>query len=66
VVRLGALHPGAPLCCNLLEHVTEPDRLAYHYLDLGVWRTCVRYRSHQLSLSSRPDRHDVSVKPFRA
>jgi SAM-dependent methyltransferase len=34
VVRLGALHPGALLCCNLLEHVTEPDRLAYHCLDL--------------------------------
>ena len=34
VVRLGTLHPGAPLCCNLLEHVTEPDRLAYHWLDL--------------------------------
>ena len=34
VARLGALHPGALLCCNLLEHVTEPDRLAYHCLDL--------------------------------
>ena len=34
VVRLGALQPGALLCCNLLEHVTEPDRLAYHCLDL--------------------------------
>ena len=34
VVRLGALHPGALLCCNLLEHVTEPDRLACHCLDL--------------------------------
>src|SRR6266436_1168511 len=34
VVRLGALHPGALLCCNLLEHVTEPDRLAYHCLEL--------------------------------
>jgi len=34
VLRLGALHPGALLCCNLLEHVTEPDRLAYHCLEL--------------------------------
>jgi hypothetical protein len=30
VVRLGALHPGALLRYNLLEHVTDPDRLAYH------------------------------------
>lgn len=34
VLRLGALRPGALLCCNLLEHVIEPDRLAYHCLDL--------------------------------
>jgi hypothetical protein len=34
VRRLGALRPGALLCCNLLEHVIEPDRLAYHCLDL--------------------------------
>jgi hypothetical protein len=28
--RLCALRPQALLCCNLLEHVTEPDRLARH------------------------------------
>src|SRR5580700_9405226 len=27
VPRLRALSPRAVLCCNLLEHVTEPDRL---------------------------------------
>src|SRR5207244_11229105 len=36
VVRLEALHPGSLLCCNLLEHVTEPDRLAHHCLDLLI------------------------------
>jgi hypothetical protein len=34
VRRLGALRPQALLCCNLLEHVAEPDRLARHCLDL--------------------------------
>jgi len=34
VQRLGALRPRALLCCNLLEHVIEPDRLARHRLDL--------------------------------
>jgi hypothetical protein len=34
VLRLGALRPAALLCCNLLEHVIEPDRLAYHCLNL--------------------------------
>lgn len=32
--RLSALRPRALLCCNLLEHVVEPDRLARHCLDL--------------------------------
>jgi hypothetical protein len=32
--RLCALRPRALLCCNLLEHVTEPDRLARHCLDI--------------------------------
>ena len=32
--RLRALRPRALLCCNLLEHVIEPDRLARHCLDL--------------------------------
>jgi hypothetical protein len=32
--RLRALKPQALLCCNLLEHVTEPDRLARHCLDV--------------------------------
>jgi hypothetical protein len=32
--RLRALRPRALLCCNLLEHVVEPDRLARHCLDL--------------------------------
>jgi hypothetical protein len=32
--RLRALAPKAVLCCNLLEHVTLPDRLAQHCLDL--------------------------------
>lgn len=30
--RLRALAPQALLCCNLLEHVREPDRLARHCL----------------------------------
>ena len=34
VRRLRALRPRALLCCNLLEHVIEPDRLACHCLDL--------------------------------
>ena len=34
VRRLGALGPKALLCCNLLEHVPEPGRLAQHCLDL--------------------------------
>ena len=34
VRRLSALRPRALLCCNLLEHVTEPDRLARHCLEL--------------------------------
>jgi len=34
VLRLSALRPGALLCCNLLEHVIEPDRLADHCLNL--------------------------------
>jgi hypothetical protein len=34
VRRLRALRPRALLCCNLLEHVIEPDRLARHCLDL--------------------------------
>ena len=32
--RLRALRPKALLCCNLLEHVLEPERLARHCLDL--------------------------------
>jgi hypothetical protein len=32
--QLFALRPRALLCCNLLEHVTEPDRLARHCLDI--------------------------------
>jgi hypothetical protein len=34
VRRLHALRPKALLCCNLLEHVLEPERLAQHCLDL--------------------------------
>jgi hypothetical protein len=34
VRRLSALRPRALLCCNLLEHVIKPDRLARHCLDL--------------------------------
>jgi hypothetical protein len=34
VLRLHALRPNALLCCNLLEHVLEPRRLAEHCLDL--------------------------------
>jgi hypothetical protein len=34
VLRLCELRPGAVLCCNLLEHVDEPERLADHCLDL--------------------------------
>jgi len=34
VLRLRSLRPRALLCCNLLEHVTAPDRLARHCLDL--------------------------------
>jgi hypothetical protein len=32
--RLRALRPRALLCCNLLEHVIAPERLARHCLDL--------------------------------
>jgi hypothetical protein len=34
VHRLGAVGPKALLCCNLLEHIPEPGRLAQHCLDL--------------------------------
>jgi hypothetical protein len=34
VLRLRTLRPIALLCCNLLEHVPEPERLAQHSLDL--------------------------------
>lgn len=34
VERLGSLRPKALLCCNLLEHVLEPEQLARHCLDL--------------------------------
>ena len=30
--RLRSLRPRALLCCNLLEHVVEPERLAHHCL----------------------------------
>jgi hypothetical protein len=32
--RLKALRPRALLCCNLLEHVREPQRLARHCLEM--------------------------------
>jgi hypothetical protein len=32
--RLRAPRPQALLCCNLLEHVTEPERIARHCLDI--------------------------------
>jgi hypothetical protein len=34
ILRLSGFRPKALLCCNLLEHVREPDRLARHCLDL--------------------------------
>jgi hypothetical protein len=34
VARLRALGPRALLCCNLLEHVTRPDQLARHCLEI--------------------------------
>jgi SAM-dependent methyltransferase len=34
VQRLSAFGARAVLCCNLLEHVAEPDRLARHCLEL--------------------------------
>lgn len=34
VLRLRALRPGSVLCCNLLEHVTDPQRLARHCLEI--------------------------------
>jgi SAM-dependent methyltransferase len=34
VQRLSALRARAVLCCNLLEHVAEPERLARHCLEL--------------------------------
>jgi len=34
VRRLSALRPKTLLCCNLLEHVFDPERLARHCLDL--------------------------------
>jgi hypothetical protein len=32
--RLCTLRPHALLCCNLLEHVAEPDRVARHCMDI--------------------------------
>jgi hypothetical protein len=32
--RLRSLAPRALLCCNLLEHVSEPERLAHHCLEI--------------------------------
>ena len=34
LLRLRVLRPSALLCCNLLEHVLEPKRLAQHCLEL--------------------------------
>jgi hypothetical protein len=34
LLRLHVLRPSALLCCNLLEHVLEPEHLAQHCLDL--------------------------------
>jgi hypothetical protein len=34
VARLAAFHSNALLCCNLLEHVLAPERLARHCLEL--------------------------------
>jgi hypothetical protein len=34
VRRVRAYRPNALLCCNLLEHVLDPERLARHCLDL--------------------------------
>jgi hypothetical protein len=34
VRRLCRLEPKALLCCNLLEHVLDPERLALHCLEL--------------------------------
>ncbi len=34
LARLRALAPRAVMCCNLLEHVVQPDRLARHSLDI--------------------------------
>jgi len=36
IARLRALRPKALLCCNLLEHVTDPQLLAQHCLDMLV------------------------------
>ena|SRR5271166_4857463 len=36
IARLRALRPKALLCCNLLEHVTDPRLLAQHCLDMLV------------------------------
>jgi hypothetical protein len=33
-LRLGGIHPRALLCCNLLEHVIERDRLVRHCLGI--------------------------------
>ena len=58
--RIMAFRPKAILCCNILEHVREPESAgAPLHRDRGARRADLRHRAAQLSASSRSDRHDV-------
>ena len=68
VLRLSGLRPRALLCCNLLEHVAEPDRLARHCLttlaDGGLVFVTVpfSYPHHRdpIDTMSRPDPQELA------
>jgi len=62
VRRLCALQPRAVLCCNLLEHVIEPDRLARHCLDL-VPANGLLFVSVPLSYPYHGDPIDTMYRP---
>ena len=48
VLRLNMFRPKALFCCNLLEHVLEPDRLARHCLaySMRAPQTTTTRRAH--------------------
>ena len=65
VRRLRALRPRALLCCNLLEHVIEPDRLARHCLDL-VAAGGLLFVTVPLSYPYHRDSIDTMYRPIPA